>query len=83
MMKRLMIVAFASIALIAAAIAMRRPHPTELSAKNAAMPHTTVDVNKLPVEDFEDMSLVYSRAHDQTHDGAGDRRLTVGASQQR
>jgi hypothetical protein len=65
MMKRLMIVAFASAALFAAATTMRRSPPTELSAKTTAMPslqelHTTVDANKLPIEDFEDMSLVYS-----------------------
>ncbi len=50
---------------IAAATAMRRSPPTELSAATAAMPslqqlHTAADVNKLPVEDVEDMSLVYS-----------------------
>ena len=83
-MKRLMIFVFASVALIAAATVMRgRSPPTELSARTAAMLssqelHTTVDVNKLPVEDFEDMSLVYSRAHGQPHDGAGNRRLTSG-----
>ena len=37
---------------------------TELSAGTAAMPslqelHTAAGVNKLPIEDFEDMSLVY------------------------
>jgi len=83
MMKRLMIIVFASVALVAAAIAMRQHPPTGLSAQTSAMSHTTADANKLPVEDFEDMTLVYSRTHDQTHDGAGDRRLTVGSSQQR
>jgi hypothetical protein len=65
MMKRLMIVAFATVALFAAATAVRRSPPTELSAATAAMPslqqlHTAADVNKLPIEDVEDMSLVYS-----------------------
>ena len=37
---------------------------TELSAGTAAMPslqelHTAAGVNKLPIEEFEDMSLVY------------------------
>jgi hypothetical protein len=64
-MKRLMISAFASAALFAAAAAMQRPPPSELSAGTAAMPslqelHTAAGVDKLPIEDFEDMSLVYS-----------------------
>jgi hypothetical protein len=64
-MRRLMISAFASVALFAAATAMQRPPPSELSAGTAAMPllqelHTAAGVNKLPIEDFEDMSLVYS-----------------------
>jgi hypothetical protein len=63
-MKRLMICAFAAFALFAVASAMRYPS-TELSAGTAAMPslqelHTAAGVNKLPIEDFEDMSLVYS-----------------------
>jgi hypothetical protein len=63
-MRRLMISAFASVALFAAATAMQRPPPTELSA-GTAMPslqelHTAAGVNRLPIEDFEDMSLVYS-----------------------
>jgi hypothetical protein len=64
-MRRLMIYAFASVALFAAATAMRWSPPTELSAGTAAMPslqelHVAAGVNKLPIEDFEDMSLVYS-----------------------
>ena len=67
MMKRLMIVAFATVALFAAATAVRRSPPTELSAATAAMPslqelHTAASVNKLLIEDFEDMSLVYPTA---------------------
>jgi hypothetical protein len=64
-MKRQMISAFAAVALIAAATAMQRSPSTELAARTAAMPslqelHTAAGVNKLPIEDFEDMSLVYS-----------------------
>jgi hypothetical protein len=66
-MKRLMISAFAAVALIAAATAMQWSHSNQLSAGTAAMPslqelHTAAGVNKLPVEEFEDMSLVYSTA---------------------
>jgi hypothetical protein len=44
---------------------MLRSPSTELAAKTVAMPslqelHTAAGVNKLPIEDFEDMSLVYS-----------------------
>jgi hypothetical protein len=64
-MRRLMISAFASVALFAAATAMQRSPPNELSAGTAAMPslqelHTAAGVDKLPIEDFEDMALVYS-----------------------
>ena len=46
---------------------MLRSPPTELFAATAAMPslqelHTAASVNKLPIEDFEDMSLVYPTA---------------------
>jgi hypothetical protein len=63
-MKRLMVSAFAAVALIAAATAMQS-HSNKLSAGTAAMPslqelHTAAGVNKLPVEEFEDMSLIYS-----------------------
>jgi hypothetical protein len=66
-MKRLMISAFAVVALIAAttATAMLWSPSTKLSAGTAAMPslhelHIAAGVNKLPIEDLEDMSLVYS-----------------------
>jgi C4-dicarboxylate transporter len=64
-MKRLMVSAFAAVALIAAATAMQWSPSDKLSAGTAAMPslqelHTAAGVNKLPVEEFEDMSLVYS-----------------------
>ena len=64
-MKRQMISALVTIALVAAAAAMQRSPPTEVSARTAAMPslqelHTAAGVNKLPIEEFEDMTLVYS-----------------------
>jgi hypothetical protein len=63
-MKRLMIRAFAAVALVAAAFALLRSPPTEISAGTAAMPslqelHTAAGVNKLATEEFEDMSLVH------------------------
>jgi hypothetical protein len=66
-MKRLMIATFAVVALVAAtaATAMLRSPSTNLSAGTIAMPslhelHTAAGANKLPIEDYEDMSLVYS-----------------------
>jgi hypothetical protein len=67
-MKRLMIFAFATVALFAAttATAMLWSPSTKLSsAGTAAMPslrelHTAAGVNTLPIQDIEDMSLVYS-----------------------
>ena len=63
-MKRLMICAFAAVALLAGATVMLRSPPTELSAATAAMPslQAAASVNKLLIEDFEDMSLVYPTA---------------------
>ena len=66
-MKRQMISALAVVALFAAATAMLRSPSTRLSAGTAAMPalhelHAAAGVNKLPIEDFEDMSLVFSTA---------------------
>jgi hypothetical protein len=64
-MKRLMIPAFAAVALFATAIAILLSRSTELPAgTTAATPasqelHTAASVNKLPIEEFEDMSLVY------------------------
>jgi hypothetical protein len=60
-----MIPAFTAVALFAVATAMLRSPATELPAGTAAMPslqeiHTAAGVNKLPIEEFEDMSLVYS-----------------------
>jgi hypothetical protein len=52
---------------IAAATAMQWSHSTKLSAGTTAMPslqelHAAAGVNKLPTEEFEDMSQVYSTA---------------------
>jgi hypothetical protein len=62
-MKRLMIT-FAAVALFAATTAMLWS-PSTLSTATAAMPslqefHIAAGANKLPIEDVEDMSLVYS-----------------------
>jgi hypothetical protein len=65
MKKRLMICAFAAVALFgAAAGAMLRSPSTELSAGTAAMPslqelHTAAGVNKLPNQEIEDQALIF------------------------
>jgi hypothetical protein len=66
-MKRLLIPTFAAVALIGASTAILWSHPTTLPAGTAAMPslqelHTAAGVNKLPIEEFEDQSLVFSTA---------------------
>jgi hypothetical protein len=65
-MMRVIISAFACVALIGVAVTMLRSQPAsvELSASTAAMPsllelHTMAGVNKLPMQDMEDQSLVY------------------------
>ena len=64
-MKRILIFAIAFVALIGVAFALRsRPASIELSAATAAMPsllelHTIAGVNKLPMQEMEDQSLVY------------------------
>jgi hypothetical protein len=68
-MKRLITSAFAAIALLAAAMTILRSH-TPAAGRAAGPPGTTslqelqstLDVSKLPTEDFEDQSLVYPRA---------------------
>ena len=64
-MKGLMISAFVAVALLAA-VAVTHPGPTSVDASlgAAAMPsllelHATAKVNKLPVEEIEDQSLVF------------------------
>ncbi len=65
-MKRLMIPAFAAVALLLAVVAtaMLWSHSTKLSAGTAAMPslqelHTVAGVNKLPNQEIEDQSLIF------------------------
>jgi len=64
-MKRIMISGFAAVALLAAATTMLWSHTssdrTVGSAGTASLQglHTPAGVNRLPIEDFEDMSLVY------------------------
>ena len=66
-MKRLMISGFTAVALLAAATTMLWSHTpsTGHTVGSAGMgtlqePRTAAGVNKLPIEDFDDMSLVYS-----------------------
>jgi hypothetical protein len=68
-MKRLLISAFAVFALLAAATTVLRSHSsaTSFSVGTAGMMsvqelHGAPGLNKLPIEDFEDQSLVYSTA---------------------
>jgi hypothetical protein len=65
-MMRVIISAFACVAMIGVAVIMLRSRPAsiELSAATAAMPsllelHTMAGVNKLPMQDMEDQSLIY------------------------
>ena len=65
-MKRLMIYAFAAVALFAAATTMLRSHTPAIShaagsADLASSLAAASDVNKLPTEEYEDQSLVFSR----------------------
>lgn len=68
-MKRLMISAFAAVALLAAATTMLRSHTPSVDrpvgnsgSLSPQEQQTAVAVNKLPIEDFEDQSLVFSKA---------------------
>jgi hypothetical protein len=68
-MKRLMISAFSAVALLAVATTMlwsRTPsmgHPVEPAGLMALQQlHSGAHVNKLPIEEFEDQSLVFSTA---------------------
>jgi len=63
-MKRLMISAIAAIAMLAAATMLRSHSPSAGHLAGTASLqdlHATTDVNKLPIEDVDDQSLVYSR----------------------
>ena len=63
-MKRLMISAFAAVALIAAGTIVLRSHlPSAVGATGMMTLQerpAVASANKLPIEEFEDMSLVYS-----------------------
>jgi len=61
-MKRLMISAFAAVAVLAVAATMLRSHSlsTAPAIKTAAQERSPTDANKLVTEEFEDMSLVFS-----------------------
>jgi hypothetical protein len=68
-MKRLIIAGFAAIAVLAAATTMLRSHsltgsqaPTTTGMASSQQGQSSTVVNKLPIEEFEDMSLVYSRS---------------------
>jgi hypothetical protein len=62
-MKRLMISGFAAIALLAAATSMLRSHSPSIdrpvAPANMMSSQAVAGVNKLPNEEFEDMSLVF------------------------
>jgi hypothetical protein len=64
-MKRLMTSAIAAIALFAAATTMLRSHSPSAGRPGGMTSlqelHMTTDVNKLPIEDVDDQSLVYSK----------------------
>jgi hypothetical protein len=67
-MKRLMIYAFAAIALLAAATTMLRSHTAATDhavgfsdAMSLQQLHSAPGVNKLTMEEYEDQSLVFSR----------------------
>jgi hypothetical protein len=67
-MKRLMITAFAAVALLAAATTMlwssspsiHRPPAGSAGMMSLQDLYAAAAVNKLPIEEFEDQSLVYS-----------------------
>ena len=68
-MKRLLISGFAATALLAAATTMLWSHSLSSARSIAAAGttssqelHTAAGASKLPIEEFEDMSLVYSTA---------------------
>jgi hypothetical protein len=67
-MKRVVLSAILLVAIVGAVFLLRSPRTSiELSATTAAMPsllelHTTVGVNRLPIQEMEDQSLVYPTA---------------------
>jgi ABC-type uncharacterized transport system permease subunit len=63
-MMRLMLSAIAVVVLVAVATSMLRSPSATLELSTAAMPslqelHTMAAVNKLPIQDVEDQSLIY------------------------
>jgi len=61
---RLLTSAFAAITLIVVATSMLSPRAPSIELSTAAMPsleefHTMAGVNKLPVQDTDDQSLIY------------------------
>jgi hypothetical protein len=63
-MKFLMISGFAAVALLTAANMMLRSHSSStnhpVATADTMSPQAVAGANKLPIEEFEDMSLVYS-----------------------
>ena len=64
-MSRLMISGFVAVALLAAAITMLPSHAllghrAATGMASSQQPQTSTAANKLPIEEFEDMSLVFS-----------------------
>ena len=62
MTKHRMVTGFVAVALLAAAATMRSPSIDRAiaSAGVAELKGVTADVNKLPIEDFDDQSFVFS-----------------------
>ena len=65
-MKLLMISGFAAVALLAAATTMLRSHSPStnhpVATADTTSPPAAAGANKLPIEEFEDMSLAYPSA---------------------
>ena len=63
-MKLLIISGFAAVALLAAATTMLRSHSPSINhavaTTGTTSPQAVAGANKLPSEEFEDMSMVYS-----------------------
>ncbi|MBP1095286.1 hypothetical protein ABIE85_004563 [Bradyrhizobium diazoefficiens] len=67
-MKLLFASVFFATALFAAATTVPHSPPLNRAAATTGMGslhdlHRTIDINELPIEEFEDMSLVYSTKH--------------------
>jgi hypothetical protein len=63
-MKRLMISAFAAVVLLSAATILRSHTPSAAGPAGLTSLqgfHATTDVSNLPIEEFDDQSLVYSK----------------------